>query len=277
MTQASTMPMVQASVPVVVKTQEQQERTINPAILAELTKQIKETKAASQNLESGLTEIDAVYRTKHPKLIGELHDLTQHLSLLQHMREEAAKKARKQESEQSDANPKATSDDMVKAVAAAQKKLKKRVTRLYRRLNNLCHPDKIRSVKYDPIRYDLTNFFMEGKQAYLLFDFVTLSMIHAQVVALREKIGEATQTLEEEETESLEDAYNLFMEERGNLERQLTAIVMGMNNLANSILFSVLKLHIDKNQAAASNVYRGLLIKKIEGLKEEINLATTSS
>lgn len=144
-----------------------------------------------------------------------------------------------------------------------RRSVKKRATITYRRICNLCHPDKLKHKDFsEDATIQLISLYQEAQKANKTKDLPTLQVILSKVMAVyRTKSIE----LEEKFKDCLDKAD--LIEESDAILAELSARKSELDTVVESTLFKVLTHHNSGEYALANMVYRNLLIMNINALQ----------
>lgn len=227
-----------------------------------LTQEILEVQDAHKNLQQGLETVDSVYRAHHGDLISQISDLMGRLNLLnQAYAEDIITKMK------GDDTP-ISKKGVEQKTKELEKNVRRRVKLIYRRINNLCHPDRINKAKFSSVIGRLTSLLHAAQDAYRDDDLLTINQIFDQVLVVRGEV----ETYRKAKLD--EDPIIDYKAEIDRLEKQLANVTSSLHISANSILYQVLEHHIKRQCVVASNIYRGMLIQRINSLEAQITTLT---
>lgn len=239
---------------VVDQPKEKDNRNLSQEIF-EHSSMLKGIRNAINELEKSFEVLDTHYRQYHTKLVSQINDLTNKLNLLEYAANEISKK--KVHGEQKELSK----QQRQKRLSKLKKNVRKSLVNVYRRACNLSHPDKIKRKNFsDEEIAQLLNLFNEVQKAYCNQDLITLRFVLDKIVSV----------YGQHNVKPVENEMNL-KDELDEVIRSLQKADNELRALCDSVLYSVLQLHLKKNIQGASNLYRSLLINRISTLKAAIN------
>ena len=144
-----------------------------------------------------------------------------------------------------------------------RRSVKKRATITYRRICNLCHPDKLKHKDFsEDATIQLISLYQEAQKANKTKDLPALQIILSKAMAVyRTKSIE----LEEKFKDCLDKAD--LIEESEAILAELSARKSELDTVVESTLFKVLTHHNSGEYALANMMYRNLLIMNINALQ----------
>lgn len=223
--------------------------------IKEKSSMLVEVRNAIEDLETSFSQVDSHYRIINADLIVQIADLNMRIQDI------AIKKMNVREKTEEDTDP---NQNQYIHVESKDRPTRKKIIALYRRICNLCHPDKINRKNLSAEKIGrCKELYHKAQKAYSKRDYVTLRMLFDAVVS----------TLSEEkhvESQIKDDAENNAEE----LQEILNALIMESQRLyemRKNALFAVLNEHVNRNYSSASNIYRRICFTQIANLQNVLN------
>lgn len=213
-----------------------------------------EVRNAIEDLETSFSQVDSHYRIINADLIVQIADLNMRIQNI------AIKKMNVREKiEDTDTN-----QNQNIHVEAKDRPTRKKITALYRRICNLCHPDKINRKNLSAEKIGICKeLYHKAQKAYSKRDYVTLRMLFDVVVSTLSEEKHVESQIKEDEENNAEE-----------LQEILNALIMESHRLyemRKNALFAVLNEHVSRNYSSASNIYRRICFTQIANLQNVLN------